>query len=335
MAAVYHNIDRQRVFVTGANSLLATNTIIALLQQGFAVQGLLRCEGNYKGPRHEHLNLVEGDIQNIHDLDRALKDCQYAIHIAALTDQSRLTYEDYERTNVLGTTNVASACVRQGVQKLIYVSTANVFGFGNQNHPGNENQSTRPPFTHSHYTTSKLKAQRALLNFADDLEITIVNPSFMIGAYDTKPSSGRIILMGLRHKLVLCPPGGKNFVSVTDVAKGLIRALIEGKHRQAYILANENLKYRDFFKKLRRQINHKFLIIELPSAVFLAIGYMGNLLRFMGIPTEMSLTNMRMVCTETYYSNAKSISQLNLSYEPIDAGIEKALRWFENQMRTI
>ena len=46
----------------------------------------------------------------------------------------------------------------------------------------------------------------------------------MIGAFDTKPSSGRIILFGLKIRLVVCPPGGKNFVHVKDVSKGSWKA---------------------------------------------------------------------------------------------------------------
>ena len=58
----------------------------------------------------------------------------------------------------------------------------------------------------------------------------------MLGAYDTKPSSGKIILMGLNKKLLFHPPGGKNFVHVRDVAKGLISCLEKGKNGERFVL---------------------------------------------------------------------------------------------------
>ena len=109
-----------RVFVTGANSLLATNTIVELLSQGFKVLGLLRNIEKYIGPKHKNLSLIEGDILNDYDLDKALIDCQYAIHIASLTDQNRLNYSDYEVVNVFGAKKVITACVRNNIKKDIF-----------------------------------------------------------------------------------------------------------------------------------------------------------------------------------------------------------------------
>jgi len=319
-----------RVFVTGANSLLATNTIVELLSQGFKVLGLLRNIEKYIGPKHKNLSLIEGDILNDYDLDKALIDCQYAIHIASLTDQNRLNYSDYEVVNVFGAKKVITACVRNNIKKIVYISTANVFGYGNLTNLGNEEMSIKKPFVSSYYAQSKFQAQKEILNYSDVIETIIVNPTFMIGPYDAKPSSGKIIVMGMKNKVVFCPPGGKNFVSVTDVSRGVIKALINGKNKEAYILANENLTYKEFFIKLRKQVQNKFLIIQLPKTLLLTLGYFGNILRSFGIQTDISNTNMKILCVNNYYSNEKSVNKLEMQYEPIDMSVSKALKWFDN-----
>ena len=84
----------------------------------------------------------------------------------------------------------------------------------------------------------------------NEIEVVVVNPSFMIGAFDSKPSSGKIILLGLNKRFILCPPGGKNFVCVRDVSKGILAALKEGTNGEAYLLANSNMPYIHFFKLL-------------------------------------------------------------------------------------
>jgi dihydroflavonol-4-reductase len=83
-------------------------------------------------------------------------------------------------------------------------------------------------------------------------EVVIVNPTFMIGPYDTKPSSGKIILMGYNKRISFLPPGGKNFIHVKDAAAAVCNALKYGKNREKYLLCNENLTYREFFKLMNR-----------------------------------------------------------------------------------
>jgi hypothetical protein len=43
-----------------------------------------------------------------------------------------------------------------------------------------------------------MMAEDFLINHKDVMDIVIANPTFMLGAYDAKPSSGRIIMMAWR-----------------------------------------------------------------------------------------------------------------------------------------
>ncbi|NNK81765.1 MAG: NAD-dependent epimerase/dehydratase family protein [Flavobacteriaceae bacterium] len=323
--------SKSRIFITGANGLLATNTIIQLLSQGYIVRGLLRDINKYVGPKHKNLELIKGDILNKNKLIRDIKNCDYAVHIAALTDQNRTEYIDYEQTNVNGTKNVAFACKINKVKKLVYVSTANVFGHGNKSNLGNEDMSMKEPFTSSYYAVSKLRAQEFIKTYSKDLEVSIINPTFMIGPYDVKPSSGKIIVMGLKNSIVFCPPGGKNFVSVSDVSKAIIKSLKKSINRDAIIIANENMTFMEFFKRLRMQSNKKYRIVKIPKYLMLSIGYFGNLLHTLGINSNLSLNNMKILCLNNFYSNKKSIRNIEMHYEPFDKSLNVALKWFEKR----
>src|SRR3546814_1553418 len=92
-----------KVLVTGANGLLATNTIITLLSRGYHVKGLIRDTRKFLLTPHANLELAVGDITDVSSLDRAVVGCDYIIHCAATTDQRLLRYEDYHRINVQGT----------------------------------------------------------------------------------------------------------------------------------------------------------------------------------------------------------------------------------------
>ncbi|SKB87975.1 NAD dependent epimerase/dehydratase family protein [Parapedobacter luteus] len=319
------------VLVTGANGLLATNTIIALLARGYRVRGLIRDAKKFLLPPQDKLELAIGDITDPKSLARAVAGCDYIIHSAATTDMSLLHYKDYHRVNVAGTEQVITAALANGIKKVVYVSTANTFGYGSMQRPGNETQPMKSPFTEAHYARSKQEGEQCALAAKDRLAVTVVNPTFMIGAYDGKPSSGAIIRMGYGKKIVFHPPGGKNFVHVEDAAQGVVEALERGENGAAYLLAGENLSYRGFFRKLAGYSTGNPLLVTVPKPALLAAGYFGDVLRSIGIRTPLSSVNMKILCVNNYYSNHQAQQALGVTFRPIDSGIDDAIRWFKAQ----
>lgn len=319
----------KRVFVTGVNGLLGTNLTHLLLSRGYFVKGLIRDKLRYEGDQSSSLQLIEGDLFG--DLTKVLSDVDYVVHIAAITSQNLLDYADYWTVNANATIQLFHAAARCNVKKFVFVSTANTLGHGSNDNPGNEDEPFREPFSASLYARSKKVAEDHLLSHKHIMDMIIVNPTFMLGAYDTKPGSGRIILMGWRKKFIFYPPGGKNFVHVEDVADGIIKCFRQGRSGQRYIMANENLSYREFFKKLNVIANQKPVLIRLPRIMLLSTGIFGELVRELGIKSNLSLVNMKILCTTNYYSSKKSITELSMRYRPVDLAITDALDYFKNK----
>ena len=317
-----------KILVTGANGLLATNTIKKLLEQNYEVRGLLRDPAKFVLPAHPKLRLITGDIRDQKVVASAVKDCDIVIHAAALTAPDLLKYEQYYEVNVLGTQMMIEAAVQNNVQKFIYVSSANTIGHGTKTSPGTEEIWVKEPFIGSFYAKSKREGEEIVLANANKIHSVVVNPTFMLGAYDAKPSSGKIILMGYNKKIVFVPPGGKNFVNVDDVADAIIAAFAKGKSGEKYLLSGENLSYSEFFKKLNKFSNKKAVLIKVPSALLLSAGYVGNLFRKIGVATPVSFSNMRILSITNYYSNQKAEADLGVKFRPIDLGIRQAIKWF-------
>jgi len=320
-----------KVLVTGANGLLATNTIVILLSRGYKVRGLIRDTRKFLLPPRDNLELAVGDITDAASLVRAVAGCDYVIHCAATTDQTLLRYADYHHINVQGTENVVQAAIKHGVKKIVYVGTANTFGYGTLVAPGNETLPPSAPFAQAWYAKSKLEGQHRILAVANKIDVTIVSPTFMIGPYDGKPSSGAIIRMGYGKKVVFHPPGGKNFVNAEDAANGVVDALEKGKHREAYLLAGENLTYRAFFQKLCVQTGQQTLLICVPALLLRAAGYLGDALRWIGVRTALSSVNMKILCIANYYTNKKAQADLRTAFRSIDNGIDAAIAWFRDR----
>src|SRR5699024_2385150 len=148
--------------------------------------------------------------------------------------------------------------------------------------------------------------------------------TFMLGKYDTKPSSGAIILRGYKKRLILIPPGGKNFIHVKDVAEAICNAITRGRNKECYILAHENLSYKAFYRNLCEVTGQKSRIITVPAFILSMLGIVGSVLLNFGIKNRFHYNNMAIVSEDTFYGNAKAKSELDLGSTAIAAAIKDA-----------
>ncbi|MFT5337261.1 MAG: dihydroflavonol-4-reductase [Luteibaculaceae bacterium] len=314
-------IGMDKVFVTGANGLLGTNLILLLTEQGYAVIALVRRKSSFVKPGLANLTLIEGDLHDTEKLIKEIKECRFVVHIAANTSQSLLKLADYYPTNVQGTENIINASIQNHIEKLVYIGTANTHGYGDLSESENENRPMKSPFTKSLYALSKKQAHDIIDKEDTTLNITTISPTFMLGSYDTKPSSGRIILMALNKRFVFYPSGGKNFVHVIDVAKSIIKAFELKESGQKFILANENLSFKEFFKKVVLLNNQKTTLIPIPVFLLFIIGLLGDFCRFLKIETAISSVNTKILTRDNFYTNNKAKKELKMEFTSIDKAI--------------
>ena len=131
------DIDGKKLVVIGGAGLIGSHTVDRLLQEdvreiviydNFCRGTHGNLEGALKDPR---LRIFEigGDICQSDILAEALKGADGAFHFAALW---LLQCHEFPRSafdvNIRGTFNVIEACVQQGVKRLVYSSSASVYG---------------------------------------------------------------------------------------------------------------------------------------------------------------------------------------------------------------
>lgn len=317
----------KKVFLTGITGLLGTNLANELLQQNYKITAIARNPNKYVGNRNCNLELIQSSLDEDHS--SYLRDVEIVIHIAAETSTNLIRYSSYEKINYDATISLFESSKKLNVKQFIFISTANTIGYGNLDCLGNELHKIRSPFSELYYARTKLRAEEYLLANRQDIEVKILNPTFMIGPFDSKPSSGKIILMSLNKKVVFYPPGGKNFVSVKDVVKSIINSFEHGRTGEKYLVAGDNLSYRTFFNKLRTQHKQKQFLIPVPKLLLLFLGLIGSVLRIFKIKTSLSLVNTRILCVNNYYCNKKSKDSLKLEYSSFDSSLFEALKYFE------
>lgn len=319
-----------KVLVTGANGLLGHNVVLQLLKMKHDVRIIVRSTNNI----YFDLNSFEvfnGNFTEYESLKSAALGCDAIIHIAAVTATNLLHYDDYSRVNVDGSALIIRVAKELHISRIVYVSSANTVGFGSKQQPADERFNIKFPFTESFYAQSKVAGEKLFIKASEEpnKHIVIINPTFMIGAFDPKPSSGKLMLLGYKKRLMFIPKGGKNFVAVTNVAVSVCNALYKGMNGERYLASGVNISFKEFYT-LQKQIGkYPQLIIELPDLLLICIGKIGDLLRKFNVKTDVCTMNLRQLMIHEYYSNKKATTELFMPEKELKTAIVEALNWFK------
>lgn len=320
-----------KVLVTGANGFLSGHVIGQLLEHGCQVRAMIRKGAKTPALTGLDIDLFIGNITDKSDVYRAVKGCDFVVHVAADTSQSHRKVQDYFPVNVTATQYIIDAVRHERCKRLVYVSSANTMGFGSFENPGNEKNPVSPLFFKSGYALSKLKAQELVVDSVrkQQIDAIVVNPSFILGPMDFNPHSGRIFRMIVNKRVAFYPPGGKNFVDVRDAAQAIANALTRGKDGECYLLAGDNLTFRDFFRKIKFLNGQKTLLIPVPAFILKFFGFFGSLFHRLGINTELNYTNACILCKNNFFDNSKATRFLGLHCNGIDKTLADALEWMK------
>lgn len=321
------------VLLLGGNGLLGHNVLKQLLQKGHEVHALLRNPSAlhvFDFPQPEALRIFQGSLLNDNDLYMAAQGCDAIINCAGVTDMSLLHYEDYLPVNRDLCGRLLQLMEHQRINNLVHVSTANTIGFGSSTIPATEQTPAQPPFSNSFYGRSKQEGERCLQEGASqypEKHIVIINPGFMVGAYDTRPSSGTLLLAAYRRPLMLVPKGGKSFVHVLDVAVATVNALTMGAHGNRYLATGENITLSQFYRLQAQVCGYRQRLFSLPNWLLSLVGFFGDILRYCGVATQVCTRNVRQLMVCEYYDATLARTDLQLPATPISQAISDFFCW--------
>lgn len=329
-----------KVFLLGASGLLGHNVLAELSRQGHEVVALLRSELHPLFPKDIRFEKrhFQGSLAQIPypQLLSAARGCDAIVNCAGTTNMSLLHLDDYLPMNCDLCASLLRLMDDLSIPVLVHVSSANTIGIGTPQHPSDESVPIAPPFSDSFYAQSKLMGERLLTEAAakyPQRHIIILNPGFMVGPFDARPSSGMLLLAAYRKSLMVVPSGGKSFVSVQAVAEAVANALSMGVSGCQYLLTGESLSLRDFYLKQAAVCGYRQRVVVLPKALVLLAGRVGDMLRAMGICTQLSSRNVRQLLVSEYYTNTRATTQLRLPSIPIEQAIADFFRCYKSQKK--
>ncbi len=222
-----------KILITGGAGFIGSHLCEKLVKEGNTVICLDNFfNGNLSNIRHllnyKHFKLVNGDIRDFDTLEKIVPGVDIIYNLAAQihVDRSiiepRLTYE----VNVLGTQNVLEAARMYDVEKVIQMSTSEVYGSA-ETAPMDESHPLNAPHP---YGASKIAADRMCYAYNNTykMNIVIVRPFNCFGPRQKDTGYGGVISIFVKRVMNGQPPiiygDGKqtrDYTYVTDLVEAL------------------------------------------------------------------------------------------------------------------
>jgi dihydroflavonol-4-reductase len=316
--------------VTGASGLLGSNLCEALIADGHRVRATRRGSTKIDHLSDLAIEWVDADLDDAAALARAFAGADVVFHCAAVVSVQKDVSPELERANVGGTRNVLEAVRAAKVPRLVYTSSVVAIGLSDDGAPVDE--TARWNFDEHEladgYAITKHQAEE-LVRAATDLDCVIVNPAWMCGPRDAKPSSGKLIVELAKRKVPGWTPGFNNFADVRDVARGMIAAWRRGRRGERYLLLGHEMTYRDFFRLVARTVGVAPPRLYMPYFAARIVGRLGDRREARGKPALANSTQVRYAYSDRFrFTGQKAVRELGYTIGPLDDAIRDAVAWF-------
>jgi dTDP-glucose 4,6-dehydratase len=236
----------RRIFVAGGAGFIGSNFVRHVLDErpetSIVTFDALTYAGNpdnlmdLPGARH---TFVHGSICDAAALSEAMRGCDAVVNFAAEShvDRSIADAADFIETNVRGAYNVLTAARDAGVERVLHMSTDEVYGPATEHDPRTETDAFRP---RSPYAVSKAAGDMMCRAFAETygLQAVVARPANNIGPYQHPEKAVPLFVTNALQDRPLPLYGDgqqqRDRLYVEDCVRALLLLLERGEAGEAY-----------------------------------------------------------------------------------------------------
>lgn len=167
-----------KLLVTGATGFVGYHFAKFAKEQGYELACTVRQSSNTSALELLGLKLIQCDLLKMEEIENALKSFQpdVLVHCAGCVSAPNL--EAFSNSNVLATNNVCEASLKQGLKRLLYISSVDV----NSANPELPITEALPYLAMNAYGSSKIEAEKIVVDFqSKGLNSLVLRPTTIIG----------------------------------------------------------------------------------------------------------------------------------------------------------
>jgi UDP-glucose 4-epimerase len=198
--------------------------------------------------------VISGDVRDADFVHAATKGMDVVYHLAACTVPPGGQLKPLMETNVSGTENVALASLAHGVKRLVFTSSAAVYGRRIANRHVTEETSLQPD---SPYSVSKVRAEKILLRLHREqgLPVVISRTSNVFGPEAGDWREMFAVIAAGNFRLIGKGEGLRDLTDIDDFCEGLhLCATVPGVEGRIYnLVGNEPLSLYDWVSQISRE----------------------------------------------------------------------------------
>ena len=188
------------------------------------------------------IKFVNADISKRGKWMKNFEGTQVVFHFAALADivPSIKNPTTYFQSNVVGTENIASTCVKYNVKKIIYAASSSCYGIPKK-YPTSENESIKPQYP---YALTKNIGEQILMHYAKIYGVQVTSMR-LFNVYGTRSRTsgtygamfGVFLAQKLKKKLLTVVGDGaqkRDFTYISDVVLAFYKCINLKKNCQIF-----------------------------------------------------------------------------------------------------
>ncbi|HUE84629.1 MAG TPA: NAD-dependent epimerase/dehydratase family protein [Vicinamibacterales bacterium] len=329
-----HAVLMKRVLVTGASGFIGRALVDELSNQRFDVRAMVHRQ--LAAGFAPEVDVVRADVRDSAAMDLVTRERDTVVHLAARVHDRAAGDADFEDVNVRGTVNLLEAALRNGVERLVMLSSVAVFG-PTISSCIDESQAPRPA---SAYARSKLAAEDLLMRAAasGDLHAAAVRAPTVYGP----GHKGKIHQMMTTIDRGLFPPvadthNRRSLAHVDNVVSAVLLAAQHPRANGARYVVTDAAPYstRYLYETLCRGLGRRVPSWRLPLWPARVAGYGGDLVgRISGRRAPFDSADVESLFGSAWYSSTRITRELG--YSPVisfETGLAALIAWFRAQRR--
>ena len=321
-----------KALVTGANGFVGSHLTEHLLKKGYQIRCLVRKTSNLRYLQALDLEYVFGDVRDKDSLRGISRGCDYVFHVAGVTRGSNAKL--YFQGNSLGTKNLLEICLSENpnLKRFLYISSQAAVGPSPDSKGSNEKASCHPI---TPYGQSKLEAEKLVLQYRDEIPVTIIRPPAVYGPRDDELFLAfKVINYGIKPQI-----GWKDsFVSICYIQDLVEAVLLSAENPKSagetYFIADDRIySWKEATDIIAKSLKRKAILIRFPKiSVFTFACIIELIAKALGKSTIMSRYKARELC-QRYWVCDVSKAKADLSFIPkvnLEEGSKKTTEWYKN-----